>query len=115
MLLILPKGDLGALTARIERRFAITMATHWSEMRGGIYLRWPRTRLSLLARLRLRYRPEAPPFNALLVFWNCEAEDPEPFVEGYSPDCWLVDLTGDADGEAARWFIANEAAVTVSR
>lgn len=54
MRLILPKSNLGALKARIESRFVITMAYHWSDMRGGTYLRWPRTRLSLLARLRLK-------------------------------------------------------------
>jgi len=113
--LILPEGDLGALKTRIEHRFAITMASHWSEMRGGAYLRWPRTRVSLVARLRLIMRPESPPFSALLVFSNREVEDPEPFVAGYSPDCWLVDLSCDAGGEAALWFIANEAAVTVSQ
>jgi hypothetical protein len=113
--LILPEGDLGALKARIERRFAITLAYHWSEMRGGTYLRWPRTRLSLLTRMRLRLRPESPPFSELLVFSNREVDDPQPFAEGYAPDCWLVDLTGDAAGEGARWFIANEAAVTVSQ
>ncbi len=115
MRMILPAGDLGGLKARIERRFAITMAIHWSEMRGGTYLRWPRTRLSLLARLRLKLRLESPPFSELLVFSNREIDDPEPFVEGYPADCWLVDLTGDAGGEGARWFVENEAAVTVSQ
>ena len=102
MLLILPPGDVGGLKARIERRFAISMAIHWSEMRGGTYLRWPRTRLSLLARLRLKLRPEMPPFSELLVFANGEIDDPEPFVDGYPTDCCLVDLTGDAGGEGAR-------------
>lgn len=113
MRLVLPPGDLAALKSRIEQRFAIRVAAHWSEMRGGTYLRWPRTRLSLLARLRLTLRPEAPPFSALLVFWNREVDDPEPFVGGYDPDCLVIDLTGDADGETARWFITNEAAVIV--
>ena len=115
MLLILPSGDLGRLKARIEREFAITMATHWSEMRGGTYLRWPRTRLSLLARLRLKLRPEAPPFSELLVFANCEIDDPEKFVDGYPTDCWLVAMAGDAGGEGARWFIENEAGATVGQ
>lgn len=114
MRLILPSGDLIALKIRIERRFAITMAVHWSEMRGGTYLRWPRTRLQLLARLRLKLSPESLSFRELLVFSNREVDDPEPFVDGYSPDCWLVDVSGDADGEVARWFIASEAAAVVS-
>lgn len=113
--MILPSGDLGELKARIERRFAITMATNWSEMRGGTYLRWPRARLSSLTRLRHKLRPESRPFSQLLVFANSEIGDPEPFVDGYPTDCWLVDLSGDAGGEGAGWFIGNEAAVTVSQ
>lgn len=113
MRLILPERDLAALKARVEQQFANTMEGRWSEMRGGSYLRWPIARPSLRTRIRLKLRRETAPFRELLLFRNSEVDDPEPFYPGHDPDCILVDLDGDMEGQAAGWFISNEAAIAV--
>lgn len=114
MWLIVPDGDMPALGKRIEARFGIRFARHWSEMRGGSYLRWPRTRKSLFERLNPWCKAERPPFSQLLVFWNGEVEeDAEPFVQGYALDTMLIGITGAMGDEARVWFESAEHAVLV--
>lgn len=113
MRLILPERNLPALRSRVEQRFKITLAGHWSEMRGGSYLRWSGTHRSLATRMRLKLKPESPPFKLLLMFRNSAVDDSVPYYEGYDSDCILVELEGDAEGATAHWFMANEAATPV--
>lgn len=113
MRFILPERNLPALRSRVEQRFKVTLAGHWSEMRGGSYLRWPGRHRSLATRVRLKFKPESPPFKRLLLYWNSAVEDSEPYIAGHDSDCILVELEGDVEGAPARWFMANEAATPV--
>ena len=113
MWLILPETDLAALRVRVEAQFGIRLAGHYSEMRGGSYLRWPRTRRTLAERLNPWAKAETPPFTQLLLFRNGEVDDPddEPFVAGWSTDCIIAELAGLTGEDAVAWFEAETGAV----
>ena len=106
---------MDALRKRVEAKFDIRFANHWSEMRGGSYLRWPRTHKTLLERLNPWERTEAPPFGHLLIFRNGEVDDPdhEPFVQGYAATCYIAEVEGVEDPSVTEWFIALEGAALV--